>query len=279
MNGTVRDRPALGRTPVALVVPSAIGLLLLLVPLAALLVRAPWSTFLDRVRDPAILDALRLSLLTSTVATLLCLVLGVPLAWLLARTTFRGMGLVRALVSVPLVLPPVVGGVALLMAFGRRGVVGQWLDEAFGVTIPFTTAAVVLAQTFVAMPFLVMSVEGALRTADPRYDEVAATLGARRLVTFWRVTLPLAGPGIAAGAALAWARALGEFGATITFAGSVPGVTRTMPLQIYNAMQTDTDTAIMLSVILLAISVAVLVALHSSWTGRAWARRDGLDAA
>ncbi|WP_370618142.1 ABC transporter permease [Mumia sp. Pv 4-285] len=271
------SRPALGRTPIALVAPSVVGLLLLLLPLVALLVRAPWSTFVERVRDPEILDALRLSLVTSTVSTFLCLVLGVPLAWLLARTTFRGMGLVRALVSVPLVLPPVVGGVALLMAFGRRGVVGQWLDQSLGVTVPFTTTAVVLAQTFVAMPFLVMSVEGALRTADPRYDEVAATLGARRLVTFFRVTLPLAGPGIAAGAALAWARALGEFGATITFAGSVPGVTRTMPLQIYNAMQADTDTAIMLSVILLAISVAVLVALRSSWTGRAWARRDGLD--
>ncbi|MGH1562001.1 ABC transporter permease [Mumia sp. DW29H23] len=264
-----QDRPALGRVPVALVVPSLLALLLLLLPLVGLLLRAPWSTFLERVREPEILDALRLSLVTSTIATVLCLVLGVPLAWLLARTSFRGSGTVRALVSVPLVLPPVVGGVALLMAFGRRGVVGQWLDEAFGITVPFTTAAVVLAQTFVALPFLVMSVEGSLRTADPRYDEVAATLGARRLVTFVRVTLPLAGPGIAAGAALAWARALGEFGATITFAGSVPGVTRTMPLQIYSAMQSDADTAIMLSVILLLISVAVLAGLRGSWAARA----------
>ncbi|MDD9349024.1 MULTISPECIES: ABC transporter permease [unclassified Mumia] len=259
---------ALGRVPVTLVVPSVVGLLLLLLPLGGLLLRAPWGTFVERLGEPEILDALRLSLLTSTIATAVCLVLGVPLAWVLARTTFRGRGLVRALVSVPLVLPPVVGGVALLMVFGRRGVLGQWLDDAFGITVPFTTAAVVLAQAFVAMPFLVMAVEGALRTADPRYDEVAATLGARRLVTFWRVTLPLAGPGIAAGAALAWARALGEFGATITFAGSVPGVTRTMPLEIYGAMQSDPDTAIMLSVILLAISVAVLVGLRGSWAGR-----------
>ena len=262
---------ALGRVPVTLVVPSVIGLLLLLLPLGGLLVRAPWGTFLERLGKPEILDALRLSLVTSTIATAVCLVLGVPLAWVLARTEFRGRSVVRALVNVPLVLPPVVGGVALLMVFGRQGVLGRWLDEAFGVTIPFTTVAVVLAQSFVALPFLVMSVEGALRTADRRYDEVAATLGAHRLVTFWRITLPLAAPGIAAGAALAWARALGEFGATITFAGSVPGVTRTMPLQIYGAMQSDADTAIMLSVILLGISVAVLVALRSSWTGRAWA--------
>lgn len=265
---STRDAPALGRVPVTLVLPSAVGLLLLLLPLVGLLLRAPWGTFLERVGEPEIRDALVLSLVTSSLATVLCLLLGVPLAWLLARTQFRGQGAVRALVSVPLVLPPVVGGVALLMAFGRRGFVGQWLDQAFGVTIPFTTAAVVLAQTFVALPFLVMSVEGALRTADPRYDEVAATLGAGRLVTFVRVTLPLAAPGIAAGAALAWARALGEFGATITFAGSVPGVTRTMPLQIYTAMQADPDTAIMLSVILLAISVAVLVGLRGSWAGR-----------
>ncbi|KHL10748.1 molybdate transport system permease protein [Mumia flava] len=259
---------ALGRAPAALVVPSALAVALLVLPLVGLLARAPWGTFAERVRSPEVLDALRLSLVTATVSTVVCVLLGVPLAWVLARATFPGRSVVRALVTVPLVLPPVVGGVALLMAFGRRGLIGGWLDSAFGVTIPFTTFAVVLAQTFVALPFLVMSVEGALRTADPRFDEVAATLGAGRLTTFLRITAPLAGPGIAAGAALAWARALGEFGATITFAGNVPGVTRTMPLEIYTAMQSDPDTAIMLSVVLLAFSVAVLVVLRGRWAGR-----------
>jgi molybdate transport system permease protein len=172
---------------------------------------------------------------------------------------------VRAVVTVPLVLPPVVGGVALLLVFGRRGIVGAWLDSAFGLTLPFTTTGVVLAEAFVAMPFLVIAVEGALRGADARYEEAAATLGAGRWTTFVHVTLPLVAPGIAAGAVLCWARALGEFGATITFAGNFPGRTQTMPLAVYLALETDLQAAIVLSLILLTVSVTILAALRDKW--------------
>jgi molybdate transport system permease protein len=192
-------------------------------------------------------------------------VLGVPLAWLLARVEFAGRRLVRALVTVPLVLPPVVGGLALLLVFGRRGLIGGWLDETFGVTLAFTTTGVVLAEAFVAMPFLVIAVEGALRGADARYEEAAATLGAGRWTTFRRVTLPLVAPGVAAGAVLCWARALGEFGATITFAGNRPGVTQTMPLAVYVELERDLDAAIVLSLILLVVSVAILAGLRDRW--------------
>jgi molybdate transport system permease protein len=214
-----------------------------------------------------VLAALRLSLLTATLATLLCLLFGVPLAWLLARTGFPGRRFVRALVTVPLVLPPVVGGVALLLVFGRRGLVGGWLDSTFGFSLPFTTAGVVVAEAFVAMPFLVISVEGALRGADIRYEEAAATLGAGRWTAFRRVTLPLIAPGVAAGAVLCWARALGEFGATITFAGNFPGRTQTMPLAVYLALEQDLDSAIVLSLVLLVVSVGILVALRDRWLG------------
>jgi molybdate transport system permease protein len=210
-------------------------------------------------------QALRLSLLSATAATAVSLLLGVPLAWLLARTGFPGRRLIRALVTLPLVLPPVVGGVALLLVLGRTGLVGRWLDAAFGITLPFSTAGVVVAEAFVAMPFLVISVEGALRAADPRYEEAAATLGASRLTAFRRVTLPLVAPGIAAGAVLAWARALGEFGATITFAGNFPGRTQTMPLAVYLALESDPQAAVVLSVVLLAVSVAVLAGLRGRW--------------
>jgi molybdate transport system permease protein len=194
-----------------------------------------------------------------------CLFLGVPLAWVLARTSFPGRRLVRALVTVPLVLPPVVGGVALLLVFGRRGLLGEWLDQTFGVSLPFTTAGVVVAEAFVAMPFLVIAVEGALRGADARFEEAAATLGASRWTTFRRVTLPLIAPGVAAGAVLCWARALGEFGATITFAGNFPGRTQTMPLAVYLALEQDVDAAIVLSLVLLAVSVGILAALRDKW--------------
>jgi molybdate transport system permease protein len=206
-----------------------------------------------------------LSLLTATLATAVSLVLGVPLAWILARTAFPGRKVVRALVTVPLVLPPVVGGVALLLVFGRTGLFGGWLDSTFGITLPFTTAGVVVAEAFVAMPFLVISVEGALRGADARYEEAAATLGAGRWTAFRRITLPLVAPGVAAGAVLCWARALGEFGATITFAGNFPGRTQTMPLAVYLALEQDLDAAIVLSLVLLAVSVTVLVALRERW--------------
>ncbi|MFI5839500.1 ABC transporter permease [Catenuloplanes sp. NPDC051500] len=255
--------------PAALLVPALLGLAFLVLPLAGLLIRAPWATLPERLAEPSVLAALRLSLLTATLATLFCLLLGVPLAWLLARVEFRGRRLVRALVTVPLVLPPVVGGVALLLVFGRRGIVGQWLDSAFGITLPFTTAGVVLAEAFVALPFLVIAVEGALRGADARYEEAAATLGAGRWTTFTHVTMPLVAPGIAAGAVLCWARALGEFGATITFAGNFPGRTQTMPLAVYLALERDVEAAIVLSLILLVVSVTILAALRDKWIGAA----------
>jgi molybdate transport system permease protein len=258
-------RRVAGRVPLPLIVPAGLGLLFLALPLAGLLIRAPWTTLPQRLTEPGVLTALRLSLQTATLATLLCLVLGVPLAWLLARVEFPGRRLVRALVTVPLVLPPVVGGVALLLVFGRRGLVGEWLDSAFGITLPFTTTGVVLAEAFVAMPFLVIAVEGALRGADTRYEEAAATLGAGRWTTFTHVTLPLVAPGIAAGAVLCWARALGEFGATITFAGNFPGRTQTMPLAVYLALETDLQAAIVLSLILLAVSVTILASLRDRW--------------
>jgi molybdate transport system permease protein len=258
----VRQR---ARAPVALLVPAGLGLAFLTLPLVGLLVRAPWSTLPQRLTEPGVLTALRLSLQTATTATLLCLLLGVPIAWLLARVPFPGRRLVRALVTVPLVLPPVVGGVALLLVFGRRGLLGGWLESTFGVTLPFTTTGVVLAEAFVAMPFLVIAVEGALRGADARYEEAAATLGAGRWTTFTHVTLPLVAPGVAAGAVLCWARALGEFGATITFAGNFPGRTQTMPLAVYLALETDLEAAIVLSLILLVVSVTILAALRDRW--------------
>ncbi|PDP85322.1 molybdate ABC transporter permease subunit [Glycomyces fuscus] len=255
-----------GRPPWVLVLPALLGVAFLVLPMAGLLVRAPWSTMGSRLTEPGVLAALWLSLSTATAATAVSLLLGVPLAWLLARADFPGRRLVRALVTVPLVMPPVVGGVALLLVLGRNGMLGRHLDAWFGITLPFTPAAVVLAQVFVAMPFLVISVEGALRGADRRYEEAAATLGASRAAVFTRVTLPMVLPGIAAGAVLCWSRALGEFGATITFAGNFPGTTQTMPLAVYVAMQRDPEAAIVLSLILLAVCLAVLATMRERWT-------------
>lgn len=263
-----RERRASGIPPL-LLVPAAIGLAFLLLPLLALVVRAPWGDLGEHLANPAVLEALRLSLVSATLATVICLVLGVPLAWVLARVEVPGVRLVRALITVPLVLPPVVGGVALLLLLGRRGLIGQHLYEWFGISLPFTTAAVVIAEAFVAMPFLVIAVEGALRGADRRYEDAAATLGAGRWLIFRRVTLPLVAPGISAGAVLCFARALGEFGATITFAGNFPGVTRTMPLSVYLTMETDPEAAIVLALVLLLVSVLVLVALRGRWVGGA----------
>lgn len=263
----VADRAALGGVPLALVVPSLLAVLLLVLPPVGLLVRTPWSSLGARLSEPAVLEALRLSAVTASASAAICVVLGVPLAWVLARVEFRGRRLVRALVTVPLVLPPVVGGVALLTVFGRRsGLVGAPLYDATGWQLSYTTAAVVVAQCFVALPFLVISVEGALRSADPRFDEVSATLGASRWETFRRVTVPLALPGVASGTVLAWARALGEFGATITFAGNTEGITRTLPLLVYNLLQYDPESAYVVSLLLLAVSLAVLALLRERWT-------------
>jgi molybdate transport system permease protein len=266
-----RRRARDGGVPLPLLLPAALGVLFLVLPLLGLVVRAPWSDLPARLTEPGVGEALRLSLLSATLATLASLVLGVPIAWVLARSRLRGRSVLRALVTVPLVLPPVVGGVALFLVLGRQGIVGRWLYETAGVTIPFTTLAVVIAETFVAMPFLVISVEGALRAADARFEDAAAVLGADRWTTFRRVTLPLVAPGVAAGAMLCWARALGEFGATITFAGNFPGTTQTMPLSVYLALQSDPEAAIVLSLVLLVVSLATLLLLRDRWLGRAGA--------
>jgi molybdate transport system permease protein len=246
---------------------AALGAAFLVLPLVGLLERAPWGEVLDRLRDPVVVEALRLSLVCSVGATLVALAVGVPLAWVLARSQFPGRRLLRALCTMPMVLPPVVGGVALLLALGRRGLVGQYLDRWFGISLPFTTAGAIVAEAFVALPFLVIAVEAGLRSMDRRFEDAAATLGASRGTVFRRVTLPLILPSLGAGLVLSWARALGEFGATITFAGSFPGRTQTMPLAVYLALETRPESAIALSLVLLAVSVAVLVLLRERWLG------------
>ena len=251
--------------PWPLAVPAVLAALFLLVPLVALLVRAPWRGLPGILAAADVALALRLSIECAVLATLASLVLGVPLAWVLARARLPGLRVLRALVTLPLVLPPVVGGVALLLAFGRRGVVGGHLDQWFGISLSFTTAGVVVAETFVAMPFLVVTVEGALRSADPGLEEAAQTLGATRTEVFRRVTLPLIAPSVLSGAVLSFARALGEFGATITFAGNYPGTTQTLPLRVYLALETDPEEAIALSLVLLVVSVSILLLLRDRW--------------
>jgi len=245
--------------------PAVIGFAFLLLPLVAMLVRAPWHDLGRLLSDHLALTALRLSLECATAATVVSIIVGVPLAWVLARVRIPGIGLVRALVTLPLVLPPVVGGIALLLALGRNGIVGRHLAQWFGLTLPFTAPGVVVAETFVAMPFLVVAVEGAIRGVDHELEEAAVTLGATRLTVFTRITLPTIGPSLLAGAILCWARALGEFGATITFAGNFPGTTQTMPLAIYNAFERDPQAAIALSLVLLLVAVIVLAALRDKW--------------
>jgi molybdate transport system permease protein len=245
------------RAPFALLAPAVLGVAFLGLPLIAIAVRAPWHSVPRLVTAPAARTALRLSLECSLGALGLSLLVGVPLAWALARLDFPGKSALRALVLVPLVLPPVVGGVALLLAFGRDGLLP--------LHIAFTTRAAVVAEAFVALPFLVLTVEGALLSLDREFEEVAATLGSRPNATFWRVTMPLVAPALAAGAALAWARALGEFGATVTFAGSLPGVTQTLPTEVYQQLQNDPEAAVALSVVLLVVSLLVLIALRGRW--------------
>ncbi len=249
------------RAPAWIAVLAALGAAFFIVPLIGLV---------GSLTAPDTIEALKLSLIASLSSTAVALVLGVPLAWMYARIEFPGRTVLRALTTLPMVLPPVVGGTALLLAFGRGGLVGTWLDSAFGITLPFSTAGVVFAETFVAMPFLVLTVEAGLRSMDRRYEEAARALGARRWTVFTRVTLPLIAPSLAAGAVLCWARALGEFGATITFAGNFPGVTQTMPLAVYLLLQTtNPQGSFVLSLILLLISLAVLVGLRHRWLGSA----------
>jgi molybdate transport system permease protein len=255
------------RLPWPALVLAIIAIAFFALPFLGLVWRAPWGDVWSILTSESALTALRLSLWCSFWATLAALVLGVPLAWLLARVAFPGRGLVRALCTLSMVLPPVVAGVALFFALGRRGLVGQYLDRWFGITLPFSTAGVVVAQTFVAMPFLVLTVEAAFRQEDTRFEEAARTLGASRWYVFRRVTLPAIRPGLVAGAVLAWARALGEFGATITFAGNFPGRTQTMPLAIYLANEIDPDEAIVLSLVLIGVSFAVLVMLRDRYLG------------
>ena len=245
---------------------AAIPALLLGVPLLALLWRLPWSNLGAALGSDAATSALVLSLITSLIATALCVVFGLPLAWALASGRGTTTRVVRALCLLPIVLPPVVGGVALLLAFGRQGLVGQWLADV-GVQLPFTTAGVVLAQTFVALPFFVLSVEAALRQLDAEYSDVAIVHGASPFRAFVSVTLPSVGPAVVAGAVLAWARALGEFGATVTFAGSLEGRTQTLPLAVYDLLERDPADAVVLSAVLVVVAVAVLVGLRDRWFG------------
>lgn len=264
--------------PPWMLIVAVLGGAFVILPLVAMSTRVNWAEFVPLVTSESSLAALLLSLRTSAVATALCIVLGTPMALALARTSFPGQRILRSLVLLPLVLPPVVGGIALLATFGRRGLLGQHF-EVLGIQIAFSTTAVVLAQTFVALPFLVLSLEGALRTVGTRYEAIAATLGATPTTVLGRVTLPLMLPALVSGAVLSFARALGEFGATLTFAGSLQGVTRTLPLEIYLQRETDPDAAVALSLVLVVVAVLVVGLAHRAAEpgprrGRASGRRD-----
>jgi molybdate transport system permease protein len=249
------------RSPVAFIVLASVGAAFVALPLVGLLVRAPWSEAAGILTSREALDALRVSLVVSLLATAIAFALGFPLAWLLARVEFPGRSVVRAIVVLPLVLPPVVAGVGLLTALGRRGIAGGAL-EAMGVSLPFTTAAAVIAAAFVSFPLLVLSVEAGIRSLDPRLERAALAMGASPRYVLRRVTLPLVLPQLAAGLVLAWARALGEFGATITFAGNLRGVTQTLPLAVFEEGQTDPGAAVVVSLVLVALSLGVLIALR-----------------
>ncbi len=253
------------RPPALLLTLGGIGLLMFLVPFAGLLARVPWGDLSSLLVGDVVTDALRLSLVTSVAATMIAIVVGIPLAWIMARLDFPGRSLVRGLVTLPLVLPPVVGGAALLFALGRRGLVGEPLNQATGLLLPFSTWGVVVANTFVAMPFLVITVEGGLRNLDERFEGAAASLGASRWTVLRRVTLPMIAPSLVAGVVLTWARAFGEFGATITFAGNLQGRTQTLPLAVFVALESDRDTAVALSLVMVIVSLAVLIGLRDRW--------------
>ncbi|OKH79974.1 molybdenum ABC transporter permease [Mycobacterium sp. ST-F2] len=247
--------------------PAVLGALFVVLPLIAVAAKVDWSRFLDLISSESSVTALVLSLKTAAASTLLCVVLGVPMALVLARSRSRAVRWTRPLILLPLVLPPVVGGIALLYAFGRLGLIGKYLDAA-GVHIAFSTTAVVLAQTFVSLPFLVIALEGAARTAGSQYEAVAATLGARPTTVWRRVTLPMLAPGLVSGSVLAFARSLGEFGATLTFAGSREGVTRTLPLEIYLQREADADAAVALSLVLVVVAAVVVLAMGGARFGR-----------
>jgi molybdate transport system permease protein len=244
---------------------AVLGLSLFVIPIVGLISRTPWSELSPLLAGDLMRDALRLSLISSLAATAIAVGLGVPLAWIIARFDFPGRSLVRGIVTLPLVLPPVVGGAALLFALGRRGLIGGPLYEATGIVLPFSMWGVILASTFVAMPFLVITVEGAIRGLDPGYESAAQTLGARPWTLLRRVTLPMIGPSLLAGAVLTWARAFGEFGATLTFAGSLQGRTQTMPLAVYVALESDRDLAVALSLVMVVVSLAILISLRRRW--------------
>ena len=262
-----RRRVGRSRPPALALVRAGLAVAFFALPFVGILWRMPWSRVGSVLSDRAVREALRVSLETSLLAAAVSLVLGVPLAWVLAQFDFPGRSIVRALSTLSMVLPPVVGGVALFFSFGRRGLFGQYLDRWFGIRLPFTTAGVVVAQVFVAMPFLVLTVEAALRQVDPRFGDAARTLGGSRWTVFRRVTLPAVRPALIAGLVLSWARALGEFGATITFAGNLPGRTQTMPLATYLALESDPESALVLSLALIAVSFAVLLGLRDRWLG------------
>jgi molybdate transport system permease protein len=254
--------------PIPVLVLAGLGLAFFAVPVIGLAARVPWSDLADLLTSDVALDALRLSIVVSVAATLVSLVFGLPLAWVLARLEFPGRSIARGIVLLPLVLPPVVAGTALLFALGRRGFVGEPLEDLTGIVLPFSTWGAVVAAAFVAMPFLVITVEGALRTMDRRFEGAAATLGARRWTVMRRVTLPAIAPSLVAGLVLTWARAFGEFGATITFAGNLQGETRTLPLAVFVALESDRDVAIAISLVMVVVSLGVLVALRDRWWGR-----------
>ena len=251
--------------PGVVVLLALIGLAFLVLPTAGLLIRAPWRSLWSILTDADAGTALRLSLECASLSMVACVVVGVPLAWVLARARLPGLPVVRAFALLPLVLPPVAGGVALFTSLGRRGYVGHYLDRWLGVTLPFTTAGVVVAESFVALPFLVFTVEGALRSADIGLEQAAQTLGAGRWTVLRRITLPQIAPSLAAGCVLCWARALGEFGATIVFAGNFPGRTQTMPILVSLALDDSPAKAIALSLVLQSVSLAVLIALRGRW--------------
>ena len=255
------------RLPFPLVGLAAIGAVFVALPVVALVVRAPWGDLGEALGGVGAGSAFRLSVVVSVAATALSVTFGVPLAWVLARGSFPGRSVLRAVVVLPLVLPPVVGGLGLLFALGRSGIAGRWLYETLGIQLTFTTWGAIVAATFVSMPLVVIATEAGLRSIDPRYELAAATLGARPSRAMWRVVMPMLAPQVAAGAVLAWARALGEFGATITFAGNLAGETQTLPLAVYQARQTDPGGAIFLSLILVGISIVVLVSMRHRLTG------------